>query len=270
MNNQSYSTQKLMPRRAWLAQAGATALVAMAGASAAPALAASALKKGCTGGDPNTVTKLGGHWYFTWGTGGRNSTAAEFVPMIKGRRDLADEHAFEEVRKLTGITHLLGYNEPERSDQGNLPLADALKNWPRLVKLAEAKNLKLGSPVTSSDVGGMTYFHAFMEQAKRQKLRIDFIAMHWYRSRNPAEFAGFLDDLARRYRLPIWLTEFNGWSGAEPENFNFLKGALRYLERSRHIERYAYFEPGAGKPLSLFKADGSLSRMGEVYRDAGA
>ena len=62
---------------------------------------------------------------------------------------------------------------------------------------------------------------------------------------------------------------FNGWTGPERENHDFLKKTLRFLERSKDVERYAYFEPGKGKEHSLFKKDGGLSRMGELYRDAG-
>lgn len=244
-------------------------LASLAGASAASQASTPSRKKGCAGGDSASLQKLGGHWYYTWWTGGRNSSPAEFVPMIKNAKDLAGDHVFNQVRDMDGVTHLLGYNEPERPDQGNIPLEVAINQWPRLVTLASEKKLRLGSPAPSSDGGGMAYFHAFMEQAKRKKLHLDFIAMHWYRSRDAGQFASFMDDLGKRYKLPIWVTEFNGWNGDEPENYKFLKGVLRYMERSRHIERYAYFEPGAGKPLSLFKKDGSLTRMGEAYREAG-
>jgi len=257
-----------MNRRTWLLQAGAAAF-------ASPAFAVDpksepSKKKGCAGGDPATIGKVGAHWYYTWWTGGKNSTAAEFVPMIKGGKEMQGESAFDQVRQLSGVTHLLGYNEPERSDQGNLAMADALANWPRLMKLAEEKKLRLGSPAPSSDDKGMNYFHEFMGQVKARTLHMDFIAVHWYRSRDAKAFIEFVENLGKRYRLPVWVTEFNGWNGDEPDNFKFLKEALRGLERSRHVERYAYFEPGKGKPLSLFKEDGSLSRMGEAYRDAGA
>ena len=46
-------------------------------------------------------------------------------------------------------------------------------------------------------------------------------------------------------------------------------GVWGVLEKEKSIERYAYFEPGKGKEHSLLTADGSLTRMGELYRDAG-
>ena len=108
-----------------------------------------------------------------------------------------------------------------------------------------------------------------MKEAKREKLKIDFIAIHFYRSRDPDDLERFIKDLAKSYRLPIWLTEFNGWSGPREDHEDFLKDALKFLEKERSVERYAYFEPGSGKPHSLLNKDGSLTKMGEMYRDAG-
>ncbi|MBK1826921.1 glycosyl hydrolase [Haloferula rosea] len=224
-------------------------------------------KKGWAGGDANKHRQFGVHWHYNW-TPNRGHATPEFVPMIKGAFNVNEKH-FNKIRSYKNITSLLGYNEPERKKQGNIPLDKAIALWPRLVKLAEQKNLRLGSPAPSSDQGGMNYLHEFMEQAKRKDLRVDFVAVHWYRGRDPDAFEDFVDDLAKEYRLPIWITEFNGWSGPEDENHDFLKEALKFLEKERKVERYAYFEPGRGKPHSLFKKDGSLSRMGELYRDAG-
>lgn len=223
-------------------------------------------KKGWAGGDARLHQLFGAHWYYTWWPGGNASKNAEFVPMIKGGKDFGNLGAID---RLQGVDHLLGYNEPERADQGNLTLEKGLEFWPKLAAFAEKKNLRLGSPATSSDAKGMQWFESFMREAKDRKLKIDFIAVHWYRSRDPDAFESFVKDLAKRHRLPVWITEFNGWNGPERENHNFLRKTLRFLERSKDVERYAYFEPGKGKPHSLLKPDGSLTRMGELYRDAG-
>ena len=227
-------------------------------------------KKGWAGGDRNAHKKFGVHWYYTWWHGGNDNPDIEFVPMIKNRKDVEGGNSLAAVKNMKGIQHLLGYNEPERGDQGNLSIEDALKHWPKLQAIAEAKNIPLGSPAPSSDGKGVQWLEEFMRQAKKQKLRVDFIAMHWYRGRDADAFENFLKGLAKEYRLPVWLTEFNGWSGTERENYAFLKQALKFLERDKSIERYAYFEPGKGKAHSLFgdEEDG-LSRMGVLYRDAG-
>ena len=241
-------------------------LSALLSACAAPLGAASATagKKGWCGGDAELHKLFNAHWFYNWTPRNTAPGSVEFVPMTKG---LPAMQKLDEIRAMDGITHLLGFNEPERESQGNVPLEQALDLWPQLEALAKEKNLRLGSPAPSSDQKGMTWFNDFMEQAKKRKLRVDFIAMHWYRSKNPVAFEGFIEGLAKEHRLPVWVTEFNGWDGGEEENHAFLKSALRFLERSRYVERYAYFNPAAGQPHSLLAADGSLTRMGELYRD---
>ena len=54
----------------------------------------------------------------------------------------------------------------------------------------------------------------------------------------------------------------------EAAHAQFLRGALRALERNRFVERYAYFNPGEGKAALL--KDGQVTKLGEIYRDAGA
>jgi hypothetical protein len=258
-----HSVSIMLSRRRFLTTCGASALLPQA--LFAESKEAS-LKKGWAGGDASMIQTFGAHWYYNWGPDGKNSTAKEFVPMIKSERDFS---RFGKVEGMSGISHLLGYNEPERKDQGNLTLEKALEAWPKLLALADKKSLRLGSPAPSSDGQGMKWLDEFMKEAKRRKLRVDFIAVHWYRSRDAGAFEGFVKELARNHRLPVWITEFNGWSGPERENHDFLQKTLRFLERSKDVERYAYFEPGKGKEHSLMKEDGSLTRMGELYKAAG-
>ena len=222
-------------------------------------------KKGWCGDDDSLHELFRASWYYSWQPTTSSSSTMEFVPMIKS------EHNIESIPRIGEATEgsaLLGFNEPEQETQGNVTLERALELWPQLVAFAEKRNLRLGSPAPSSNGKGMKWFEAFMDEANRRKLRVDFIAMHWYRSRSAADFEGFIKDLTRKYRRPIWITEFNGWSGPEKENYDFLKGTLRFMERaSSNVERYAYFNPHPGEPHSLLNLDGSLTRMGELYRD---
>ncbi|MGJ8645234.1 MAG: glycosyl hydrolase [Luteolibacter sp.] len=224
-------------------------------------------KKGWSGGNVQYQKAIGASWYYNWTPGG-NESGIEFVPMIKGGFNVNDK-AFNRVRSYKKATALLGYNEPERAKQGNLSVEAGIKHWPKLVKLAEETNLRLGSPAPSSDVGGLKWLERFMEQADDKDLRVDFVAVHWYGGTDAGRFEDMIDNLYRNYRRPIWVTEFNGWSGTEDEHYDFLKDSLKFLERDKNVEKYAYFEPGKGKPHSLFNNDGSLTRMGDLYRDAG-
>ena len=223
------------------------------------------LKKGWAGGAANMHELFGVHWSYNWGL---NGGAENFVPMFKGKAQMGGG-PLNRLKNMESLPYLLGYNEPERAKQGNLTLEEALEYWPKLQEVAEEKGTLLGSPAPSSDKGGLEWLDSFMEQAKRRKLKVDFIAIHYYGGTNPDTFERFIKNIAKEYRLPIWLTEFNGWSGTREEHEDFLKPALRFLERERSVERYAYFNPGKGKPHSLIDADGSINSLGELYRDAG-
>src|SRR5207249_3723301 len=97
---------------------------------------------------------------------------AEFVPMIKHGKD-ANGWYFDKVMALKAggkVKCLLGFNEPERKDQGNTTVEEAVAKWPML----ERTGLRLGSPAVSSDAAGKKWLDAFMQQAEERKLRVDF------------------------------------------------------------------------------------------------
>ena len=214
---------------------------------------ASSAKKGWAGGDAKLHKLFGARWYYTWSPKTRTSRDIEFIPMMKGEWSLKQTGS---VKSMGDIKHLLAFNEPERVKQGNVTVERALALWPQLEALAKAKNLRIGSPAPSSDAAGMKWLDAFMEKAKRQKLKVDFVAVHWYRSRDAGEFESFIKKLDRDYRLPVWVTEFNGWSGPEKEHYDFLKKSLAFLEKSKSVERYAYFNPAKGTSHCLVTKEG--------------
>ena len=140
-----------------------------------------------------------------------------------------------------------------------------------MVALADEKKLRLGSPAPSANARGLKWLADFMQEIKRQKLRVDFVAVHWYQHPKAGAFQTCLQDLNRRYQLPIWVTEFNGGPDkcGERERHDFLRDALRYMDSTPYIERYAYFSPGAGNLNSLFNADHTPSKLGVLYQQAG-
>lgn len=220
------------------------------------------IKKGW-GGSAEAATELKAVWFYNWGPDGRSSDGLEFVPMVKGRHHVNPETLGR--IKESGAKVLLGFNEPERGDQGNLSVEDALALWPQL----EATGLRLGSPAPSSDNKGMAWLDAFMEGVKKKKLRVDFIAVHWYRSANPGEFDQWLDGLAKKWRRPIWVTEFNAYyAGGDKDKF--AEQAFKILEKHSKVERYAYFTCPDGQPGALWKKTDEgkeLTKLGTTYQE---
>ena len=223
-------------------------------------------KKGWCGGNVELHKLFDVNWHYTWSPGWKRNKDVEFVPMIKKEAD------FKHANGIPGnkdFKALLGFNEPERAKQGNLTVDQAVKLWPRIEKLAEKNELPIGSPAPSSDQGGLAWLDRFMERADKEELKVDFIAVHYYRSHNPDDLEKFIEGLAKKYDRPIWLTEFNGWSGPEDEHYKFLKKALKFLEKSRDVERYAYFNVNSSKPHALVDTHGEPTRMGKLYQEAG-
>lgn len=235
-------------------------LLTVAAFAAPPKGEVEPVKRGFAGG-LNGARTVQASWYYNWGPNGTSEPGLEFVPMVKGKWHVND--ATLGAIKRSGAKVLLCFNEPERADQGNLTVEEALDLWPKLM----ATGLRLGSPAPSSDRGGMDWLKRFMAGAKKRNLRVDFIAVHWYRSANVDEFERWVEELKRDYKRPVWVTEFNAYyTGGDRDEFAM--GAFKMLAREKNVERYAYMDCGPGEPGGLF-ADATrtnLSRVGEAYR----
>ncbi len=228
----------------WYAQSLVAALDV--GSGQTPAFHSS--KKGVGQDGPNipeAVDALGCGWYYNWTpvrASEEKSIRAEFVPMIWGR-----EHLDADLAKLAGcaVTNLLGFNEPDNEDQAGMTVAEAVALWPKLA----ATGMRLGSPATET---GSKWLDDFMGEAKRRKLRVDFLCLHWYGDitvSNAVEslheyLLGYWD----RYHLPIWLTEFSGADfdyhtrkTTVEDNAAFAAAAEAMLEELPFVERYAWY-----------------------------
>src|SRR5215469_17801482 len=149
-------------------------------------------------------------WYYTW-TATPEGVAAphgmSFVPMIWGAPD-ATTATIDRVKGEGRI--LLGFNEPDNSDQANMSVQQALTLWPKLM----ATGMTLGSPaVTSGAATPGGWLDQFMKGAAAYHYRVNFICVHWYGSdfhADPAvqQLRNYLRAVYDRYHLPIWLTEF--------------------------------------------------------------
>lgn len=219
-------------------------------------------KRGWAGtvNSPYNSNRVNANWYYTWGRTPHAGSFAEFIPMAWSGIAVSDPVRLAEVTSHSS-EWILGFNEPERAEQANMTVDQALALWPTLMAASNGK--KLVSPSVGSDVHGRAWMAEFMTKANALNaanpgtIRIDAIGMHWYgdvRGQNAwTGLSSQIDFFHDTYtlngqKLPIWLTEFAGLdftNGANPvtqeDNRRFLAGALPMLDAKASLQRYAWF-----------------------------
>lgn len=226
------------------------------------------------------IRDVGASWYHDWSSDNQDVPArAEFVATIWGPGSVTDAELA--AAKKSSKT-LLGFHEPDSKDQADLTVDKALELWPRL----EETGLRLGSPAVAfgADVPG-GWLDRFLSGAREKKLRVDFIALHWFGSDFSEAAADHLMEYVRRvherYDMPIWITQFGlaNFTG-EPrypdakQLTTFLTKAAKSLDATPYVERYAYSSLPAtaaakSEAYGLYREDGTPTEAGAAYRDAG-
>ncbi|WP_242121684.1 MULTISPECIES: glycoside hydrolase family protein [Aestuariivivens] len=229
------------------------------------------------------ISTLQAHWFYTWGPGlsgevyDMKPEYTEFVPMQWGKWNINDERVAElKVFRDAGKMHyLLGFNEPDKTDQANMTVDEAIDRWPKLMEVG----VPLGSPATTNPLND--WMKEFMQRATEENLRVDFVTVHSYRGASVDNFINMLEDVWNEYGKPIWITEFAvaDWTAATPEDnkfspeqvLNFMKGVLPKLEDLDYVKRYSWFSfkesSSAGTSSALFDSNGELTPLGEYYAD---
>ncbi len=210
-------------------------------------------------------------WFYNWNIGENSSLDLEYVAIKQNQ----NWPGMNQDWKAKGINHLLGFNEPDRPDQANMSVDEAIKGWPEL----QRTGLRLGSPATSD--GGLKVLYEFMDKADRAGLRVDFVAVHYYRSHsNPGDAKGaanqmksFLQDIHNRTKRPLWVTEWNNgasWTKTpdpnERQQRDAIEEMIEMMDETPFVERYALYnwvEP----VRELVRKNGDLTPAGQIYRD---
>lgn len=120
-----------------------------------------------------------------------------------------------------------------------------------------------------------------MNKADQKGLRVDFVAVHYYRAHpSPGDAKGaaaqmkrFLQEIHDRTKRPLWVTEWNNganWTSPPDPNDRQQRDAIeemvKMMDETPFVERYALFnwvEPSR----ELVRKDGSLTPAGQIYRD---
>lgn len=165
---------------------------------------------------------------------------------------------------------MLGFNEPNKSNQSDLTVDQAISLWPALTS---DKAIAVGSPATSADEAGKQWFAAFLAAVDAGNLRVDFVAVHWYGwnagSCDPAaaELENYLKWVeSKAGGRPVWITEFGCLEKSNPDEATvkaFYTGAVQMFARHSQVIRYAWYPWFTNN--HLVADDGSLTALGTTF-----
>lgn len=248
-----------------------------------------AIKKGVGAWYTKTVqanlADLGVGWYYTWrpstsDAGFSAPAGIEHVPMIWGAKEATPN--FIDQAKAEPSPVLLGFNEPDKEDQANMSVSEAISLWPLLMETEK----RLGSPATAKNPAKSgSWQDQFMKEVAAKGYKVDFMAVHYYAENVArwdtttavADMKAYLDAIYAKYQKPIWVTEWaltHWWPfpitypsfGMQAA---FAKAASQMMESLPYVERYAFFalpSYGSGSTSYLYNADGSITETGNAYR----
>lgn len=235
--------------------------------------------------------RLGGSWSYTWGRQTSDtfpyvSDSFTFNPMQWGNGTNNFAHLgtgqgpidrnLVDLQSNAKPMHMLGYNEPDHTDQGNVLVADAIARWPRI----ESMQVPLVGPCPADP--NSVWQDDFYAQANALGYRRDYTPVHSYGTPSSTSLINNLQSIYNTYGRPIWLTEFSfiSWSGAgswtDADNFNALAEFMWRAESLSWLKRYSLFcfnesnttsgsDTAAHPRSNAIRADGSLTAFGQLY-----
>lgn len=218
-------------------------------------------KKGwCSSGSGwfNELELTNSTWYYSWSADKYTTEDAEYA-LIKQNKGWPD---FPVINPKKDVTHLLGYNEPDRPEQANASVQTAINQWPKMME----SGLRLGTPAIADN---LSWLYEFLDEARAHNYRVDYVAIHAYwggpgGAQNVVDAQGNVDidkwysklkDIHDRTGLPIWITEWNNganwthgnepWPGDSAGNAQKaradLEKIIKLFDETPWIERYSIY-----------------------------
>jgi hypothetical protein len=152
-------------------------------------------------------------WFYNWNNNENSFLNREYVPIRQTRW----WPSYDVTNAKQNVTHFLGFNEPDSPDQANMTVAQAIAEWPNLMR----SGLRLGSPAPTD--GGLNWLYQFIDEADALGYRVDFVAVHFYKGGWTADqLYNWLEQIHIRTGRPLWVTEWNNganWTCCAPSSY---------------------------------------------------
>lgn len=226
-------------------------------------------------------------WYYNWGnTPGNaviNNESMEYVPMC-WNGNFNSEKIRQYVKEHPDTKYILGFNEPNFTNQANMTPAQAAEKWPEVQALAKELNLKIVGPALNYSPNApyqdpLKWMDEFVALVGIDAF--DYTAVHSYGGFGVTQTLA--TNFHNKYGKPVWITEFCYWPGesgstyVSPEaQIACMISSLEWMEKTEWVHRYAWFKaigqsnasnnPNYGLLLSGKGEDPrDLSEQGKVY-----
>lgn len=213
-------------------------------------------------------------WYYNWGSSptvdplnaDKKTYNQEYVPEKWGAGGLWDG-----VYKIQEASHLMGYNEPDHSEQSNVSVEKAIEEWPLMMQTG----MRLGSPATTN----YSWLYNFMDKCKKLNYRVDYVVVHAYwGGMSASQWYNDLKAIHDRTGRPLWIKEWNNganwtkenWPSTQAEQYakqlRDLTAIVHMLDTCSFIERYSIYNWVEDKRMIIDK-NGKLTPAGRMYAD---
>lgn len=171
--------------------------------------------------------------------------------------------------------YLIGFNEPNHSDQANMTEQNAINEWSRM----EQVKLPLVGPQPDSpgSTWGSGSYGDFFNQADAMGVRLEEGGGHIYPTASTPDFDTFSTMVTSYYNLENsrvqWVTEFDwvNWGGAATwtadQLYSILAETLWRYENNAYVKRYQWFAFSSGwvnGAPGAFENNGMLP-LGRLY-----
>jgi len=224
-------------------------------------------KKGWCGtgsGGGTLGEKVNGTWFYSWSADQSSKTNLEYVPIKQNM----GWPGWSEISGKQNVSHVLGYNEPDHTEQSNVTVAQAVAAWPDMLKTG----LRVGSPACTN----FGWLYEFMDSCKAKNYRVDYVAVHAYwGDKSPQNWYNDLKYIHERTGRPIWITEWNNganwtkewwpadWKSQQAKQLADITKIIQVLDTAHFIERYSIYNWVEDK-RALVLAD-TLTPAGKFY-----
>ena len=225
---------------------------------------------GTGGGGAVNTDMVNGTWFYSWSADQASTSNLEYV-VIKQNGGWP---GWSQIDNKTNVSHLLGFNEPDRPDQANMTMEAALAAWPDFMR----SGLRIGSPATSDAFNNWSLFQ-FIDRCDEMNYRVDFVPVHAYWVKSPQQWYNDLKYIHERTGRPIWITEWNNganwtnewWPDSDrsltdanaQKQLNDLIKILEVLDTAQFVERYSIYN--WVQDCRAIILNGSLTPAGEYY-----